>query len=145
MSTSILYQGFGIVGYQHVRTGYSGGKVVFRLSQDRQRMRCPLCGSRQVKKKGSFLRGFRCVPIGRKPAVIELPVQRVECEECGTLRQVSVGFADERRTYTRAFERYLLELCRHMTMLDVCEAPRGEPGFGEGYPEAQSSETFSES
>jgi len=51
--------------------------------------------------------------------VIELPVQRVECEECGALRQVSIGFADERRTYTRAFERYVLELSRYMTMLDV--------------------------
>lgn len=59
------------------------------------------------------------MPIGRKPVVIELPVQRVECEECGALRQVSIGFADERRTYTRAFERYVLELSRYMTMLDV--------------------------
>ena len=59
------------------------------------------------------------MPIGRKPVVIELPVQRVECEECGALRQVSIGFADERRTYTRAFERYVLELSRYMTMLDA--------------------------
>ncbi|WP_298502309.1 ISL3 family transposase [uncultured Sphaerochaeta sp.] len=119
MSTSILYHGFGIVGYQHVHTEYYGGKIVFRLRQDRRRMRCPECGSSDVTKKGSFLRSFRCVPIGRKPVVVELPVQRVECGECGALRQVSIGFADERRTYTKAFERYVLELSRHMTMLDV--------------------------
>ena len=116
MSTGILYHGFGIVGYQHVHTEYSGGKVVFRLSQERCRMTCPCCNSHQVTKEGSFLRSFRCVPIGRKPVVIELPVQRVEC---GALRQVSIGFADQRRTYTRAFERYVLELSRYMTMLDV--------------------------
>jgi transposase len=35
------------------------------------------------------------------------------------IRQVEISFADPRRTYTRAFERYALELCRSMTILDV--------------------------
>jgi transposase len=30
-----------------------------------------------------------------------------------------VGFADERRSYTKAFERYVLELSKHMTIRDV--------------------------
>jgi transposase len=119
MSTSLLYHGFGIVGYKHVHTKYVEGKVLFRVSQDRDDMVCPSCKSHQVTKKGSFLRSFRCVPIGRKPVMVELPVQRIECEKCGTIRQVKIEFADERRTYTRAFERYVLELSRHMTMLDV--------------------------
>jgi len=119
MSTSLLYHGFGIIGYRHVHTKYVGGKVVFRVSQDRDNMVCPNCNSYRVRRKGSFLRRFRSVPIGRKPVVVELPVQRVECEECGSIRQVRIEFADERRTYTRAFERYVLELSRHMTMLDV--------------------------
>ena len=38
---------------------------------------------------------------------------------CARIRQVRVGFADERRTYTQVFERYALELSRHMTILDV--------------------------
>jgi transposase len=32
---------------------------------------------------------------------------------------VEIGFADPRRTYTKSFERYALELSRHMTILDV--------------------------
>ena len=119
MSTSLLYHGFGIVGYKHVHTKYAGGKLIFRVSQDRDNMRCPSCGSYQVTRKGASFRSFRCVPIGRKPVAVELPVQRVECDKCGVIRQVRIGFADERRTYTRAFERYVLELSRHMTMLDV--------------------------
>jgi transposase len=43
----------------------------------------------------------------------------VYCRACDTLRQVHIGFADPRRTYTQAFERYALELSRHMTILDV--------------------------
>jgi len=35
------------------------------------------------------------------------------------VRQVKLGFADPRRTYTKAFERYALELSRSMTILDV--------------------------
>lgn len=82
-------------------------------------MACPLCKSRLLNLKGTFLRTYRCVPIGKKPVEIELPVQRIECRECGAIRQVAVSFADERRSYTYAFERYVVELCRHMTMLDV--------------------------
>lgn len=32
-----------------------------------------------------------------------------------------MDFADERRTYTHAFERYVLELSHHMTIRDVAE------------------------
>jgi len=50
---------------------------------------------------------------------IELPVQRLWCLSCCKVRQAKVGFADERRGYTHAFERYALELSRHMTIRDV--------------------------
>jgi len=50
---------------------------------------------------------------------IQLPVQRVECLCCKVIRQVKIHFAEWRRTYTKAFERYALALCRHMTILDV--------------------------
>jgi transposase len=48
-----------------------------------------------------------------------LPVPRVECRACGVVRQVEVTFADPRRSYTKAFERYVLELSRRMTIRDV--------------------------
>jgi transposase len=50
---------------------------------------------------------------------VVFPIPRVACQACGVVRQVGVGFADPRRTYTRAFERYALELSRRMTILDV--------------------------
>jgi hypothetical protein len=39
-------------------------------------------------------------------------IPRVECRTCATIWQVAVGFADERRSYTRSFARYALELSR---------------------------------
>ena len=64
-------------------------------------------------------RRFRSLPIGGKPVWIELPVQRLWCASCGKTRQVKLGFADPRRPYTHRFERYVLELSRHMTIQDV--------------------------
>jgi len=65
------------------------------------------------------MRRFRTLPIGDKPVWIELAVQRVGCLLCGVLRQVKIGFASWRRSYTRSFARYALGLSRHMTIQDV--------------------------
>jgi transposase len=43
----------------------------------------------------------------------------VWCTACNLVRQVRINFTDPRYTYTRAFERYALELCRRMTIKDV--------------------------
>ena len=44
---------------------------------------------------------------------------RVECHRCRIVRQIRPGPAEERRTYTRSFARYVLELLRYMTIKDV--------------------------
>ncbi len=48
-----------------------------------------------------------------------LAIPRVECPTCQVIRQAPLDFADPRRSYTRAFERYALELSRMMTIQDV--------------------------
>jgi transposase len=55
-------------------------------------------------------RAFRGLPIGSRPVWIHLPIARVACQKCRLVRQVRVAFAQERVSYTRAFERYVLEL-----------------------------------
>jgi transposase len=119
MSTSFLYHAFGIRGYEYVRTEYPDGRVIFTIAQDHHDCRCPACGSRDVISRGSAERTFRCLPIGSRPTAVVLPIPRVECRGCGAVRQVEVSFADPRRSYTRSFERYALELLRHMTIKDV--------------------------
>jgi transposase len=119
MSASLLYHAFGIRGYRHVRTDYIEGVVLFTIEQDRGALRCPSCGSARLTAHGGEHRLFRVVPIGRKQVRLLFRVPRVECHECHVTRQVHVPFAEPRRHYTRAFERYALELSRHMTILDV--------------------------
>ena len=119
MSTSLLYHGFGLVGYTYVRTTYEEGKMVFTVKHKRDKLHCPVCGSRDIILRGSVPRRFRTLPIGPKVIFLDLNIQRVACRRCSTIRQVDLGFADSRFSYTRAFERYVLELSKHMTILDV--------------------------
>lgn len=119
MSTSLLYHAFGIRGYQSVRTDYIEGKVVFGIRQERSRLRCPVCGSSDVTAHGGETRVFRSVPIGSRGSYVVYRIPRVACQACQVTRQVHVPFADARRGYTHAFERYALELSQRMTILDV--------------------------
>jgi transposase len=121
MSTSLLYHGFGIRSYAYVRTEYDHGQVFFAVRQNPDTLRCSACGSRVVRSRGHVERRFKSLPIGGKPVSIVLPIPRVECAVCKALRQVAIGFADRRRSDTRPFERYALDLLRHMTIQDVAE------------------------
>jgi transposase len=121
MSTSLLYHAFGIRGYQYTRTEYEDGHTIFTIHQEPESCRCSACGSPQVQSRGRVERRFRTVPIGRRATFVVLPIPRVECLTCGLLRQVKIPFADPRRSYTSAFERYALELSRRMTIRDVAK------------------------
>jgi transposase len=119
MSTSFLYHAFGIRGYQDVRTEYQDGQVIFTIHQEPETYRCSACGCRQVISRGQVERRFRSLPIGGRATFVVFPIPRVECQACGVVRQVEVPFADPRRSYTKAFERYARELSQRMTIRDV--------------------------
>jgi transposase len=119
MSTSLLYQAFGLVGYRQVRQTFQGGRVTFKIEQPRKRLRCSQCGSDHVWAQGGTDRIFRTLPIGGKPVMIQFKVPRLLCWTCGQVRQVKFGFADPKKRYTRAFERYALDLSQRMTIQDV--------------------------
>jgi transposase len=119
MSTSLLYHAFGIRGYKYSRTYYDNRHVSFTIHQDPETYRCSSCGSKNVTPRGRVERRFLSLPIGSRWTRVVFPIPRVECQACGVVRQVVVSFADPRRSYTKSFERYALELSRSMTILDV--------------------------
>lgn len=121
MSTSLLYHAFGIRGYQYQATSFQEGGVIFRIAKDLKDCRCSACGSAEVSPRGQVERLFRCPPIGHRPVTTVLPIPRVQCHACGVIRQIAVDFADPRRSYTKAFARYALELSRMMTIQDVAQ------------------------
>ncbi len=121
MSTSLLYRRFGVPGYRYASQILEPGSTTFRIEQPRERWRCSHCGSAEVWGQGSVERNFRTLPIGKQPVWINFKVPRVLCLDCQKLRQVKVTFADPKKHYTHAFERYALELTRLMTIQDVAD------------------------
>jgi transposase len=93
--------------------------VIFTIEQDPDDCRCSVCGAHEVTSRGHAKRQFVSLPIGGRKTSLVLPIPRVECQSCGRVRQVKVPFADPRRSYTKPFERYVLELLHSMTILDV--------------------------
>lgn len=121
MSTSLLYHGWGVRGYRHCCTEFRKGAIEIKIEHGSGKLRCSCCGSTEVIRAGQTQRRFRGLPIGSRPTWIVLPVQRLTCRDCGVTRQATVGFADPRVSYTRVFERYALELSRHMTIFAVAQ------------------------
>jgi transposase len=121
MSTSLLYHGLGIRGYQYRKTEYIEGGIVFWVTQKLGNCGCSACGSTDVAPRGSVERRFHGLPIGGKPVTVVLPIPRVQCRECHLVRQAAVRFAEPRRSYTKSFARYALELSQYMTIKDVAK------------------------
>ena len=121
MSTTLLYNMFGIRGYECQRTDYYRGAASFVIEQPREKYRCPECGSAAVNAQGYKYRHLQSLPIGGKPTFVLVKVPRVVCFQCELTRQVKVPFADPWRTYTHAFERYALDLSRFGTIQDVAD------------------------
>ncbi len=121
MSTTLLYRRFGVPGYHYASQRFEPGITTFRIEQPRERWRCSHCGSAEVWGQGGSERNFRTLPIGKQPTFITFKVPRVYCLDCHKSRQVKITFADPKKHYTHAFERYALELSRLMTIQDVAD------------------------
>ena len=110
--------GFGGV-FRVVKWENASQRSILHLEPDRDKLRCPDCGRADLICRGRALRRLRTLPVGSTPTALAIPVPRVFCNHCHALKQVHLPFASSRRSYTRAFERYALELCRFATIQDV--------------------------
>jgi transposase len=142
MSTSFLYHAFGLVGYQYIRTRYEKGTIIFQVRQNHFDICCPNCQSKRFVFRGKKLRQFRSIPIGSKQAFIEFEVPRIMCLACKVIRQAKVSFAEKRRTFTKAFERYVLELSRFMTIFDISKHLKTSWGMIKGIQKRYLSKRF---
>jgi transposase len=119
MSTSLLYHAFGVRDYRCLSTKYVRRGVIFTIERKAETYCCAACGSPNVWRRGVVARRFRTVPIGSKRVDLEAGIPRLACRDCGAIRQAAIGFAEPRRSYTKALERYVLDLSRNMTIKDV--------------------------
>jgi len=106
-------------GYEYISTKYVSNEVHFHIQPKPDLLVCPCCRSRKVNKRGFYERKLRLPSLGRKLIYAVIKVPRVQCLSCGVVRLINIGIAEPRRSYTRSFERLVLELSQTMTLLDV--------------------------
>ena len=120
MAISLLNRAFGIpYGYEYRRTQYEAGLVIYTIQKPIDKCCCSVCSSFNVRPRGTVTRYFQTVPIGKRKVFLETIVNRLDCQDCGAIRQEHLSFADKRRSYTHTFARFVLELSKRMTIKDV--------------------------
>ena len=121
MSTTLLNRGWKVYGYNYCSTKYEPGKITYHIQHKQEELTCSVCGSKDVLRRGTVTRILRTLPIGSQAVYLSLPVQRVECRRCRNLRQTKIGIANPRCSYTKQFERYVLDLLKWGTIKDVAK------------------------
>ena len=121
MSTSLLYHAYGLQHQEYLSTEYKNGSIIFSIRTKPDELRCSNCNSYRVGFRGYKERLFRAQPIGNKLVYIKAKIQRLECKDCGAIRQEPIKYADYKKSYTRGFQRYVLDLSKMMTIQDVAE------------------------
>jgi transposase len=119
MSQQAVYAALGVRGYEHRSIRLGERSVIVRLRVKDEDVCCPGCGSGDVVRRGCAIRDFRAPPIANRRVSLLIDVPRVDCEACGTVRQVSITGMAEGHRCTRSFVRYVLELRKVMTILDL--------------------------
>jgi len=97
MDSSLLYHGFGIKSQEILKSEYKGGNIIVHIQTKERELRCSNCKSKKVIKKGYTERLFRTAPIGLKPVYLRAKVQRLECKDCGAIRQEYLSYAEEKK------------------------------------------------
>ena len=119
MSSQLLYQVFRVKSYRLTKLETEEHRVFLHVEPQQHRVCCSACRSRNVIRRGESVRWFRNLPLGSELTWVIATLPRVECRDCGLVRQIDSGLAGPKRTYTHAFERYVLELSRYMTIQDI--------------------------
>ena len=119
MSSQMLYQVFRVKSYRLTKLETEEHRVFLHVEPQHHRVCCSACRSRNVIRRGESVRWFRNLPVGSELTWVVATLPRVECRDCGLVRQIDSGLAGPKRTYTHAFERYVLELSRYMTIQDI--------------------------
>lgn len=121
MTTSSLFHVFGLRNQELISTKYIKGETICKVKTKKDKLQCSSCNSRNIKKAGTVFREFKAVPVGFKPIKIQIDIQRLTCKDCGITRQEHLSFAEQKKSYTRSFKKFVLDLVTMATIKDVAD------------------------
>jgi len=119
MSTSAMYHVYGARTYRYLKTEYRGGAVYYHVVKKDRHRRCIECKSRDVTFDSFGEVTIKTVPSGSKQVFLVLHLRVLKCRDCGAKRQESRDVAEPRKSYTRQFANYVLDLAKYMTIKAV--------------------------
>jgi len=120
MSTSFLFHTQSIVGFLYEKVKSWGKEIVILIRQNSKKQKCVNCESSNVTAVFLKNRRIRGLPIGRKPVFFDVKIHRLKCHDCGLYRQEALPFlSGKKRHYTRALERFIVELRPHLSILSI--------------------------
>lgn len=82
-------------------------------------LKCAACQSREVIRFGHKERRFKLPPVGSRQVEVVVTIPRLQCKNCGTVRQPRLTFADPKKHYSRSLERYVIDLCHTLPIEKV--------------------------
>lgn len=120
-TTSYIYHAFGLTRYHHLRTEFRGGAIYYHVMKKKDERTCARCGAAwtQLTMEGRFQRTFHALPVGRRPQFVVLHGHEQRCRKCGRKLREPIDFANGKRRCIKAFERYVIDLCRIATIKHV--------------------------
>jgi transposase len=122
-TTSFLYHTLGLRGYRHLKTEFRDGAVFHHVARQERFRACANCGAERVDLvfTGRFERTFHALPVGAKKQFVVLHGHEQACSRCGCRLREPIPFAEGKRRFLRCFGRFVLDLCKCMTLLDVAK------------------------
>jgi transposase len=114
-----MYHAIGICEQECSSIRYEESCIILKEQTRKKKLCCSCCKSKKVIRSGSSIRRIRSVPIGRKPVIIELKVQRLACKACNAIRQENIHFVRGKHSYSNKMARLVIDLSRIGTIKDV--------------------------
>lgn len=121
MSQTLLYHALGIKGVSYRSTQVLGNALVFSVETTNRHVSCQSCGHRYCQFKGQTVRWFRMAPVGRKQALLQVIMHRLQCSRCRCLWWPRLPFVKGNARYTRSFALTVLDLLQFGTIRAVAE------------------------
>jgi len=111
---------FDLPGYEIVEVETEDGWCTLFLKQKAVGFRCPGCRRKGVEHRSTRWRGVRDLDLMARHVVLQVPVYRILCRECG-MREGSVKIARRFARCTKRLERDLFALTKYMTVKAVAD------------------------
>jgi transposase len=122
MSTSLVYHTQRIAGFHLLSYQFGEGRVVANVRQSPRKLACGACGSPEVTAVYVKDRPIQGLPMGRLSFWFNVALHRLKCSTCGAFRQEALPFISHPRArQSRALERTVVELRRHMSISAIAE------------------------